>query len=145
MLEDGGSQGSAGAHFEKVDFANETMVSDDTRDAVFSKMTLAVTKDSGWYEIDLGKGDHYEWGKGEGCGILDGTCSHATKDEFCSSSGGSMCTKSMLHKSSCHSSQFTGQCKINLQHSWCKEESGENHLGYRGHDALCSDYEVIFF
>ena len=59
------------------------MVSDDTLDAKFSKMSLAVAKDSGWYEVDLSLGEDYFWGKNEGCDIFDNTCSHTTVSEFC--------------------------------------------------------------
>ena len=137
MLEDGGGSGSAGAHFEKIVFANETMVSDDTRDAAFSRMTLAVTKDSGFYEIDLEKGDNYTWGKGKGCGMTSLTCDSALNSHFCTSSA-TVCTDDLLYRGSCHSSTFTGSCSISLQAWWCKEERGkDNSFYYYGHDAIC--------
>ena len=86
-LENGGGSGSAGAHFEKLVFADDTMVPDDTLDARMSKMTLAVAKDSGWYEVDLGKGEHYTWAKGEGCSVFENSCDHVNVSEFCSTSG----------------------------------------------------------
>ena len=144
MLEDGGGSGSVGAHFEKIVFANETMVSDDTRDAAFSRMTLAVTKDSGFYEVDIEKGDSYVWGKGKGCGMVDLTCDAAAISHFCTTSGG-ICSDNLLYRGSCHNSQFTGSCNIELQAWWCKEELGKTgDFYYLGHDAICLPTRVTF-
>ena len=114
------------------------MVSDDTTDAKFSRFSLAVAKDSGWYEIDLEKGEHFFWGKGEGCDILGTTCPHTTVDEFCDDNAGNSCSDNHLYKSACQKYEFTGNCSINLHQDFCKtvKTSGNNYFKY-SKDSMC--------
>lgn len=60
----------ANSHFEKLFFGDEIMNPNDVLDARFSRLSLAVAKDSGWYDIDLDLGENYIWRKNEGCGIF---------------------------------------------------------------------------
>ena len=137
-MEDGGGSGSVGAHFEKLVFGDDTMVSDDTTDAKYGQMSLAVGKDSGWYEIDLGMAEHYFWGKNEGCHIFENTCSTANVSEFCSEDYASECSDNHIYRTSCSSSTFTGNCKINLNVKSCKKHhTPSQNLYHFGNDAMC--------
>ena len=111
-LEDNGGEGSVGGHFERVIFGDETMVAEDVSIAKFSKITLALLKDSGWYDIDLSKGDLWTWGKGEGCELFSKTCSNSSIEETCDRNNNFGCDKTFHFKMSCQSTGFTNGCKI---------------------------------
>lgn len=142
-MENGGGSGSQGAHFEKLVFGDETMVSDDTTDAKYTKMSLAIAKDSGWYDVDLTMGEHYFWGKGEGCKIFESSCSTSDVTEFCQTEGHSGCDDNHMYKTYCSSSTFTGSCNINLNTKSCKvaHESLTPTFIY-GSNSICLDSEV---
>jgi leishmanolysin len=142
-LENGGGTGSAGAHFEKLSFGDDTMVSDDTMDAKYGIMSLAVGKDSGWYTVDLGKSEHFFWGKNEGCKIFEETCSTSHVSEFCSSYGAQACSDNHMYISSCSNSSFTGNCNINLNMKSCKvHHTPHQDLYSYGPDAACLNTRV---
>jgi hypothetical protein len=138
-LEDSGGSGSAGAHFEKLVFGDETMVSDDTTDAKYTAMSLSVAKDSGWYEVDMTSGENYFWGKDEGCSIFETTCPHANVTEFCNVEGHRGCSDNHMYKTSCSSSQFTGSnCNIYLNTKSCKVNHTSNTNAFiYGTDSVC--------
>ena len=118
-LEDDGGDGSKGGHFERVVFGDETMVSEDVATAKFSRMTLALMKDSGWYDIDLSKGDHYTWGKGEGCAMFNKTCNNSTIEETCDSNNNYGCDKTFKYKMNCQKTTFTNGCNIKAKADTC--------------------------
>lgn len=137
-MEDGGGSGSVGAHFEKLVFGDDTMVSDDTTDAKYGPMSLAVGKDSGWYEIDSQMGEHYFWGKDEGCHIFENTCSTVNVSEFCSTAGLNRCSDNHIYQTSCSQTTFTGSCKINLNVLSCKKHhTPSQNIYHFGNDAMC--------
>ena len=114
------------------------MVSDDTKDAKYTEMSLAVANDSGMYVVDFGTAEEYFWAKGEGCDHFLTTCPTTTVNEYCSQPQAYSCSDNLLYKTSCHNSQFTGDCNINLQFSWCKNEKKEQtKYFYYGHDSIC--------
>lgn len=91
-LEDGGSSGTAGSHWEKRLFNNECINSfsvtssffiaqnrDMTGSAsvnpVFSGLTLSLLEDSGWYRVNYSVADPLFWGRGQGCNFVAQACS----------------------------------------------------------------------
>jgi hypothetical protein len=147
-LEDGGGSGSAGGHFEKLVFGDETMVSDDTTDAKFTRMSLAVAKDSGWYEVDLDMGETYFWGKDEGCDIFEKTCSHTTVSEFCQPDatkapgssywGKNQCSDNHMYRTTCLQYLFASTCPINLNTESCVKPKTSYITGFTyGSDSVC--------
>lgn len=142
-MENGGGSGSQGAHFEKLSFGDETMVSDDTTDAKYTKMSLAIAKDSGWYEVDMTMGEHYFWGKDEGCKIFETTCSTADVTEFCTTEGHGGCSDNHMYNTSCSSSGFTGNCNINLNTKSCKvTHTSSTPTFIYGTDSVCLESKV---
>ena len=141
-LEDGDNS-TIGAHFEKTVIGDDVMVSSDTMDSRFSKMSLAVAQDSGFYTVDVNEGEHFFWGKGEGCGIADSICADKNVDEFCSKEEALGCSDHHLYRTECAKSQYTGSCMINLNKEWCKldKKGAEEYLGY-GKDSLCQIIDV---
>jgi hypothetical protein len=142
VLEDEGGAGSAGSHFERIMFGDETMVAEDVTTAKFSKMTLAVLKDSGWYEIDLTKGDLWTWGKGEGCALLYKTCTNSSVDETCGTNNNFGCDKTFNSKMSCTSSPFTNQCNIKTTGKSCSKMTDDKYsFETYGMNSKCQEYK----
>ncbi|XP_071481004.1 uncharacterized protein [Diadema antillarum] len=73
-LEDGGGSGTALAHFEKRILAPESMSGFITPSRVFSRITLGLMEDTGWYEPDYEMADDLQWGKGLGCEFVQRSC-----------------------------------------------------------------------
>jgi len=86
-MENTGSSGTAGSHFERRQFAYEAMTSGLIIQMQMSEFTLAILESTGWYVPDYaGYADPYFWGKGQGCSFLTGSCSGGKYEEFCSGS-----------------------------------------------------------
>ena len=75
------------------------MIAETGREVKITKMSLAVAKDSGWYEVDYSLGENYFWGKGDGCDIFKANCSHVTVSEFCPSIFELACSDCLLYTS----------------------------------------------
>lgn len=134
-----------GSHFEKLVFGDETMVSDSSTDAKFSRMSLAVAKDSGMYEVDMTMGDHYFWGKDEDCHIFSDTCDTVNVSEFCSQISAQACDDQHMYVTVCGDSSYTGTCKMNLNVKSCKVHHDSQNLFYYGPEALCLETTVIIY
>lgn len=140
-LEDDGGEGSKGGHFERIVFGDETMVSEDVSIAKFSKITLALMKDSGWYEIDLALGDHFTWGKGEGCDLFRKTCSMSNVEETCDHNNNFGCDKTFKYKMYCRKTSFTGQCNIKMKGETClKAHKDMYFFETADHESRCQEF-----
>ena len=119
------------------------MISEMNREIKITKMSLAVAKDSGWYEVDLSLGENYYWGKDEGCDIFAKTCSHTTVSEFCSTLSELACTDNHLERTYCSSSTFNATCPIDTYGESCKvyKETTDNEY-YYGKDSVCLNQDV---
>lgn len=142
-LEDDGGEGSEGGHFERIVFGDETMVSEDVAVAKFSKMTLALLKDSGWYDIDLGKGDYYTWGKDEGCKLVQNRSFDTTIDELCSKNNNFGCDKTFQYKMDCQATTFTGDYKIKTKGTSCSK--GEHNFNFFETTGINSKCQELFY
>lgn len=142
-MENNGNAGSKGGHLERVIFGDETMVAEDTKDAKFTKISLAIAQDSGWYNVDLTKAEHYFWGKGEGCDFIQDHCSAVKTDEFCTSDTGHVCSDNYMYRSQCQQTTFSDGCKLNLHTSMCKQKKTGSFYETYGQDSMCHSLEVI--
>lgn len=111
-MEDEGPQGTKNQHFEKLVFGDEIMVFNAIVNSKFSKMTLAVAKDSGFYEIDLTKGDYFTWGKGHGCSLLNKSCNQFLSSEICVSSKQLACDSKHRIVRECSLGSLADNCGI---------------------------------
>lgn len=73
-LEDQGGEGTALTHWEKRIFENEAMTGTHTQSPVFSRITLALMEDSGWYKVDYDKAIPLTWGRNLGCDFAMKSC-----------------------------------------------------------------------
>jgi len=110
-MENSGSSGTAGSHFERRQFAFEGMTSGLVSQMQFSEFTLALLESTGWYVPDYAEyADPFNWGKGQGCSFLTGSCSSSSYDEFCSSSSRS-CVMTGRGGGSCSTDARSDNCK----------------------------------
>lgn len=55
-------------------FKNEAMTGTHTQSPVFSRITLAMMEDSGWYKANYSMASDLSWGKGLGCAFAMRSC-----------------------------------------------------------------------
>ncbi|XP_068688263.1 leishmanolysin-like peptidase [Montipora foliosa] len=73
-LENQGGKGTKLAHWEKRIFGNEGMTGIFTQYSVFSRLTLALMEDTGWYKVNYEMAEPLLWGKNLGCLFAKNSC-----------------------------------------------------------------------
>ncbi|KAG9271613.1 leishmanolysin-like peptidase [Astyanax mexicanus] len=73
-LENQGGMGTELNHWEKRLLENEAMTGSHTQNRVFSRITLAIMEDTGWYRANYSMAENLEWGKGLGCDFVMKSC-----------------------------------------------------------------------
>ena len=73
-LEDQGEEGTALTHWEKRVFENEAMTGTHTQNPVYSRITLALMEDTGWYRANYSMAQPLSWGHGFGCDFAMKSC-----------------------------------------------------------------------
>ena len=103
-VEDGGAAGTVGSHWEKRVYMNEFMTGTLNKHlpVVYSAMTLALFKDSGWYEVDYSMAEKLTWGNGEGCAFASALCSSWPSTYFCSKTNEGGCFPNLFYKGKCN-------------------------------------------
>lgn len=144
-LENHGNKLSAGSHFEKLVFADELMTPDEMFKTKISRFSLAVAKDSKFFEVDLSKAETIFWGKNKGCSFVDQKCSSQEAREFCSETKTVACSENSFHRTVCSNLLFTGKCNINLHLESCKSfRPSEKAYATYGKDSFCLPVKVIW-
>ena len=107
-LENVGSSGTAGGHWDKMFFTNEFMGPTVLPSAVISPITIKLLEGSGWYEFEDDSAENYFWGKGDGCGHFQ-YCPVGT--EYCSLTevGNIGCSPDYTSKGTCVRDYFMGE------------------------------------
>ena len=141
-LENEGGSKSKGSNFEKVVFGPELMTSQINSYSALSKMSLAVAKDSGWYDVDLSTGQQYEWGKDAGCGIFNHQCPKDDVDEACTEINALGCTDNHMYVTVCSKNTFNSQCPIDLYYRSCKIKPTSGNGNNYGPDSVCLNTTV---
>ncbi|KAE8299063.1 Leishmanolysin-like peptidase [Larimichthys crocea] len=73
-LENQGGTGTELNHWEKRLLENEAMTGSHTQNRVFSRLTLAIMEDSGWYRANYSLAQRLDWGRGLGCDFAMKSC-----------------------------------------------------------------------
>uniref|UniRef100_A0A8C7MCF2 Leishmanolysin-like peptidase n=1 Tax=Oncorhynchus kisutch TaxID=8019 RepID=A0A8C7MCF2_ONCKI len=73
-LENQGGMGTELNHWEKRLLENEAMTGSHTQNRVFSRITLAIMEDTGWYRANYSMAERLDWGKGLGCDFVMKSC-----------------------------------------------------------------------
>ena len=69
-LEDQGEEGTALTHWEKRLFENEAMTGTHTQNPIYSRITMALMEDTGWYLPNYDMADELKWGRNLGCDFV---------------------------------------------------------------------------
>lgn len=118
-LEDQGSDGTSMTHWEKRLFENEAMTGTHTQNSVYSRLTLAVLQDTGWYVANFSRAERLEWGKDLGCDFAKKSCKSWIDERrtsgqsirpFCDRIKGDLlqiaCTEDLSSKAVCNMRRF---------------------------------------
>nr|XP_027196762.1 leishmanolysin-like peptidase [Dermatophagoides pteronyssinus] len=73
-LENQGEDGTLLTHWEKRLFENEAMTGTHTQNPVYSRITLALMEDTGWYKVNYSLAQPLEWGRNLGCDFAMKSC-----------------------------------------------------------------------
>ena len=73
-LEDQGEEGTALTHWEKRLFENEAMTGTHTQNPIYSRITMALMEDTGWYSPNYAMAEDLKWGRGLGCDFALKSC-----------------------------------------------------------------------
>ncbi|GLI70826.1 hypothetical protein VaNZ11_015830 [Volvox africanus] len=132
QLEEEGSAGSAGSHWEYTHYQGEVMVASTTFAAdgtppVLSNLTLSYLDDTGWYVTNRSAAGLLSWGAGAGCLLPNSTCSSymlAVPGQrlFCDAASGVqsgstpsfLCSNNYKATGVCRALNFTGGCGLVL-------------------------------
>ncbi|XP_046858994.1 leishmanolysin-like peptidase isoform X3 [Xenia sp. Carnegie-2017] len=75
-IENQGSSGQIYTHLEKRVFENEAMTGVFTNNPVFSRITLAIMEDSGWYWANYNMAEELDWGRNFSCAFAMNSCKY---------------------------------------------------------------------
>ncbi|XP_077993930.1 leishmanolysin-like peptidase [Glandiceps talaboti] len=75
-IENQGGIGSELSHFEKRLLENEAMTGIHSQTRIFSRLSLALMEDTGWYTVNYDYAEPLLWGQGLGCEFAQGSCKH---------------------------------------------------------------------
>ncbi|OCT63246.1 leishmanolysin-like peptidase [Xenopus laevis] len=75
-LENQGGIGTELNHWEKRLLENEAMTGSHTQNRVFSRITLALMEDTGWYRANYSMAERLDWGRGKGCDFAMKSCKY---------------------------------------------------------------------
>ena len=82
------------------------MISTDYQEIVISDISLALFKDSDWYEVNYYSGGLFRFGKGQGCDFLNSFCVSSGKTnyklDFCDTKNENICTSNNLNRGFCY-------------------------------------------
>nr|XP_042699050.1 leishmanolysin-like peptidase isoform X2 [Chrysemys picta bellii] len=73
-LENQGGMGTELNHWEKRLLENEAMTGSHTQNRVFSRITLALMEDTGWYKANYSMAEKLDWGRDKGCDFVMKSC-----------------------------------------------------------------------
>lgn len=59
-----------------VNLQNEAMTGTHTQNPVYSRLTLALMEDTGWYKANYSMAQDLFWGKNLGCDFVMKSCKH---------------------------------------------------------------------
>ena len=118
-LENQGSEGSVGSHWEARYMLGDYMISTDYIDVVLSDISIAMFEDSGFYEVEYYSGGLFKYGKNKGCDFINKKCivnENPLFDEFCITPNEPMCSPSRTFKAECAIYQYNTKIPSEYQY-----------------------------
>ena len=143
-LENEGSSGSKGSHWERRILNNEVMVPVLSKSPIFSAITAALYEDSGWYTVDYSYTVSTDFGKNRGCDFLSKKCVNETSKtenfpEFCSQKGKAGCSDDFTALAYCKGALTSRKYYQDPDFDYFKNKS--YHFGYFDN---CPYYKPVY-
>jgi len=152
-LEDQGSDGTSMTHWEKRLFENEAMTGTHTQNSVYSRLTLAVLQDTGWYVANFSRAEKLNWGRNLGCDFAKKSCKSWIDEKraarksirpFCDRIRGDLlqigCTEDRSSKAVCNMKQYKDPLPAPYQNFDQLEGVPQEQLAYFGGSVDLADY-----
>ncbi|XP_043215094.1 leishmanolysin-like peptidase isoform X2 [Amphibalanus amphitrite] len=152
-LEDQGEEGTALTHWEKRLFENEAMTGTHTQNPVYSRLTLALMEDTGWYLPNYEMAQPLRWGRGLGCQFAMNSCKHwmdmrAARNEsphpFCNKVKRdpleTECTEDRNSVALCNLVQYQDRLPARYQNFDSVPQVPSSRTGYYGGSVILADY-----
>jgi hypothetical protein len=114
MEDQGGS--SANSHFEQKVLNDEMMISLSNSIGILSMFSLHFLNDVGWYQVNFGFAQEYNWGRGKGCQFLEPACNNSFS-EFCTSQYQVKCSDDRKSKRLCLTTSFSNNCPLSTKYA----------------------------
>lgn len=152
-LEDQGSDGTSMTHWEKRLFENEAMTGTHTQNSIYSRITLAVLQDTGWYVANFSRAETLEWGKNLGCNFTKKSCKSWIDERraknisirpFCDRVKGDLlqiaCTEDRTSKAVCNMKQYKDPLPLAYQNFDYLDGVPKEGLAHYGGSVDLADY-----
>ncbi|XP_023329956.1 leishmanolysin-like peptidase isoform X1 [Eurytemora carolleeae] len=152
-LEDQGGDGTAFTHWEKRIFQNEAMTGTvHTDNPIYSRLSLALMEDSGWYIPDYSLASSLSWGAGAGCDFPTKSCKELmalaeekdSSSPFCNTmmqnAEKTYCTDDDLSVGSCNLVKYSSKIPRIYQNFDSIEGVEDADLEYIGSSVILADY-----
>ena len=119
-LENQGSSGSYGVHWDSRIMLTDYMIAIDYPDIVISDITLGLLEDTGWYTVNYYTGGLFRFGKNEGCEFLNSKCIdngyNKFNKDFCIRNNIERCTSSYLSRGYCEINEYDSEIDKEFQY-----------------------------
>ncbi|CAL4093643.1 unnamed protein product, partial [Meganyctiphanes norvegica] len=152
-LEDQGHEGTALTHWEKRIFENEAMTGTHTQNPVYSRITLALMEDTGWYRANYHMAQPLKWGRHLGCTFAMKSCKQYMEDQmrrgrsihpFCNKVKRDPletdCTEDRTSVALCNLVEHTNQLPSHYQNFGAIPHISSQRVGHYGGSVALADY-----
>ncbi|KPM09199.1 leishmanolysin-like protein [Sarcoptes scabiei] len=152
-LENQGEDGTLLTHWEKRLFENEAMTGTHTQNPVYSRITLALMEDTGWYRVNYSLAQSFKWGKNLGCDFAMKSCKewmdtkraqkqsiHPYCDRVKKDPLQTECTNNRDSVALCNLRLYDEELKEKFQNFDHIDNVGNDTIGYYGGSVILADY-----
>lgn len=119
-LEEAGQTGTAGSHWDKRIMMNDYMTAYAPTEAIFSNLSLAVFKDTGWYDVDYTLAQMPYFGRKAGCSFIEDLCiingATSNSELWCDTYTKWGCDYFALNKGGCNVKTYTSDIPTTFQY-----------------------------
>ena len=151
-IENQGGSGQKQTHWEKRLFENEAMTGVFTHNPVFSRITLALMEDTGWYKVNYDMAETLDWGRNAGCLFVQNSCKawmdyKARKRESILPYCAELSPKTYTRTGCTHGYESVGTCNLvkynfllPVDYRYFSALPGTNEPGYYGGATTLADF-----
>lgn len=129
-LEDQGSSSTALSHWDMRILINDFMIAHVANDLVYTTLTLALLKDTGWYDVNYTMGEMPIFGVDKKCDFFTTKCleNSLTKfpEYFCDTSSANLCDFNHLYKAYCNVATYTSALPSAFQYYTNTKKGGSD-------------------